>query len=711
MGALRAEKPEDVGLDAMTDSAAPITTATPDTRTVSVMVQPDHLERLSSARDPLIAIAELVWNGLDADAEDVSVELAENGLGGLQTITIIDDGHGLPYGDGLNAFRNLGGSLKLPGHRSARGRFQHGQLGKGRFRAFGLGSHVRWESTYRDGPTVLSYSITGNRENLGSFLFTSPQPTLQTPGMRVTIENLRASFRSLDLSVAPAALARIFALYLQQYPNVRIRYAGTLVDPVSAVDRMVDLPLEPATGDDGQTITVTLTVIEWQMPTERHIFLCDENGFAHGTTEVGIRASGFNFTAYLRSPYIRQLAESNALVLEELHEGLRNLVDAARDRLRAYFRERSAEAASVLVETWKKELIYPYPGQAANSVETIERKVFDILAVNVHAYLPDFDDVAQETKQLTFSLLRHAIQTNPRSLHLILGRVVQLSREKQDDLARLLERTSLDAIVAVSKLIADRLDFLAGLQALVLSPDLKPRVKERSQLHRLLAENTWIFGEEFNLTADDEDLTTVLRNQFADRTDFDLLDPSRPVVRADGRRAVIDLMLSRRIPMPRDEERQHLVIELKRPSVKIDEKAVSQVKTYAEAIATDARFRDTATRWVFWAVSTDIAESVRAEADQEGRDRGILSNPRSKPYTIWVKSWGEIIQENEGRLAYLKKRLQYRADEVSGLAYLQETYEKYIPSPSLVVDHDGDDQAASLPATEPDPPASEATEA
>jgi hypothetical protein len=46
---------------------------------------------------------------------------------------------------------------------------------------------------------------------------------------------------------------------------------------------------------------------------------------------------------------------------------------------------------------------------------------------------------------------------------------------------------------------------------------------------------------------------------------------------------------------------------------------------------------------------------------------------------VWVKSWGEIIQENEARLTYLKKQLQYRADEASGIAHLQETYDKYIP--------------------------------
>ena len=50
----------------------------------------DHLEKVATSRDPVKALAEFVWNALDADAQRVSVEFEKNGLGGLEGILIRD---------------------------------------------------------------------------------------------------------------------------------------------------------------------------------------------------------------------------------------------------------------------------------------------------------------------------------------------------------------------------------------------------------------------------------------------------------------------------------------------------------------------------------------------------------------------------------------------------------------------------------------------
>ncbi|MFX0207818.1 MAG: formate dehydrogenase accessory sulfurtransferase FdhD, partial [Candidatus Hodarchaeota archaeon] len=92
----------------------------------------------------------------------------------------------------------------------------------------------------------------------------------------------------------------------------------------------------------------------------------------------------------------------------------------------------------------------------------------------------------------------------------------------------------------------------------------------------------------------------------------------------DGSQGIIDLMLSRRVPLPRADEREHLIIEMKRPKQKIDGKAAAQVKEYAFAIAEDERFRDVSTRWTFWVVSNDITTNVRKEAKQQNRPEGVL---------------------------------------------------------------------------------------
>jgi len=95
---------------------------------------------------------------------------------------------------------------------------------------------------------------------------------------------------------------------------------------------------------------------------------------------------------------------------------------------------------------------------------------------------------------LTFNLLRYAIETNPASVHSILEEVVGLPKDKQDEFAALLQRTSLTAMINASKIVADRLEFLKGLEFLLYDEKMKAALLERSQLHKLVSRNTWIFA-------------------------------------------------------------------------------------------------------------------------------------------------------------------------------------------------------------------------
>jgi histidine kinase/DNA gyrase B/HSP90-like ATPase len=56
-----------------------------------VELDQQHLQRLGST-SPLTGIVELVWNGVDADAEHVNVEFARNDMEGITEIRVIDDG-------------------------------------------------------------------------------------------------------------------------------------------------------------------------------------------------------------------------------------------------------------------------------------------------------------------------------------------------------------------------------------------------------------------------------------------------------------------------------------------------------------------------------------------------------------------------------------------------------------------------------------------
>ena len=238
--------------------------------------------------------------------------------------------------------------------------------------------------------------------------------------------------------------------------------------------------------------------------------------------------------------------DEGTLLLGDLNIDLNKLIDISKDKMREYFRTRAEEQASKIIDNWKNEEIYPYAGEPKNPVEIVERQVFDVLALNVNSYLPDFDTSSSKSKRFSFSLLKEALESSPSSLKRIIQDVLNLPIEKQEELASLLDRTTLEAIINASKVVADRLNFLEGLEILVFDPNTKQQLLERQHLHKIISEYTWLFGEKYNLTVSDRSLTSVLKKHL-DLAEKELADDSS-VVRENGSKGIIDLMFSKRVP-------------------------------------------------------------------------------------------------------------------------------------------------------------------
>jgi predicted component of type VI protein secretion system len=77
-----------------------------------IEVDADQFDKLSRPTQPLPAVAEPIWNSLDAEAEVVDVALGLTEMEAVETVQVVDDGHGMTYDDAIHDFRKLGGSWK-----------------------------------------------------------------------------------------------------------------------------------------------------------------------------------------------------------------------------------------------------------------------------------------------------------------------------------------------------------------------------------------------------------------------------------------------------------------------------------------------------------------------------------------------------------------------------------------------------------------------
>jgi len=302
---------------------------------IYVQAKPDHIESLAKSA-PISAVEELVWNALDADAKEVKVDLIANPLGAVEAVRVSDDGTGIDVPNADATFGSLGGSWKrLTNQTGVSHRMLHGRHGRGRFKAFALGTHVEWRTTAARDGSLRSYVISGDAAAPGVFGVEESERPGPATGTEVYVSNAKVICDSLlNAAETVQTLASRFALYLKSYPDVRIYFNGLPVTPVIVQKRTTDYKLTVAGG-----ATAKLEVIEWKrkfVGAGRLVF-AGPDGFQLHEQSAVVRSGGIPFTAYLISERFPALSRENALVMDELNPEVRMYLDEAKKVLKAHF--------------------------------------------------------------------------------------------------------------------------------------------------------------------------------------------------------------------------------------------------------------------------------------------------------------------------------------------------------------------------------------
>lgn len=642
----------------------------------------DLVLRLAHRDQPVTGIIELIWNSLDAEAHNVDVVIERNAMDGVERVRIVDDGHGIAPEAVPSAFQHLGGSWKANALVSPNlKRRMNGRNGQGRIRGFALGNSISWTTVARDLSGVLRRTVVSGRASDPTNFDPIETSTVgeEATGTAFVAEDPAKYVNRITAESARPRITATFALFLTSNPDVKIRYDNADLDPISAEKHRADYLLDDL-AIDGEA-PPTLRIIEWATDPGRAIHLCDMNGSVLQTISPDIHTPGFWYTAYvLWDDFERRTQE---LLLAELSSGeFAQVIAAVREQIKTHFREREAERRAELVRKWKDDGDYPYQEEPRTEAARAERETFDYVATTIARKIPK----SQIGRRTTLGLLKVAVASEPSSVPKILDQLMPLPKREQEELARLLVRTPLSKIIEANTILTNRLDFLAVLREMVFDTETSRRVKERKELHKILEKELWIFGDEYALLASDKGLDEVLARHLS------ILWPERSgkrkaasvVRRSDGTRGIIDLMLSQQ--RRGVDRREHLIVELKRPSVTITQTEVAQIKSYAEAVASDPQFHAIKVHWDFWVISSELERTVSRDANAPGLPPGQIAGWDDN-IRIWAKTWSQIIDECEMRLRHFKDALQYDASKEHAADYINRAHEmKAVPGPLRMVD-------------------------
>lgn len=649
---------------------------------IKVTASGAHVEKLAKVADPVGAVIELVWNSLDADAENVTVTLMRNDLDGIEGVRVSDDGHGMPIDRVRTDFKWIDNSWKNnPNVRSiGKKRALHGKAGQGRFRAFALGSSVSWLTT--------SESVSGGTEttrvSAGSGNFTqftiSKEPTSSAQPGTVFESNGGQKLNALGTDKALDRITSEFAYYLRSSADtITVKYDGKEIDPNKEIKKETPITLDWTF--EGHAESAQLQIVEWKTTKASSLHLCDADGIPVDEPKAP-QFPEFSYSAYVqweKMPEHKGEWILNQIETENTVFG--TLLGLIKRSLNDHFENEREQLRDEAVARWTEDGSYPYSGEPNSEEEVIERGTFNYIATEIRQQLPK----KQPQVKLTLGLIKQALNSKPEQMATILEQLVDLTPEQVDEFKSLLDRTALSNLIAANTRVTDRLSFLSALEKIVYDPDLNQTVNERDHLHKMLEGELWIFGEQFNLMASEKGLTEALNHH-----EHLLGRPSskkkKPVLKLDGKRGRLDLLLSAKTKEV--DRTRHLVVELKSPGAKATSKEVDQIKKYATAIADEPRFHGTPSQWDFYLIVNEADKFTEQDRLQENRPRGLISSPTSNnnsqlTYRIWVKTWAEILEEASSRLDYYKTVLKLNPSLEESKKYLADKYGDLLPKVSI----------------------------
>jgi hypothetical protein len=638
----------------------------------------DHVERVAHENDPVRAIVELIWNAIDAEADNVTVAVEHDDvLGGISKTTVTDDGHGISRDELDSTFGRIGGSWKRFAAKTKNDkRGLHGERGEGRLRAFALGNRVTWTShSVTTDQRLERVEISGTTSHRDVFAWEAMPADGVPTGTIVTAENeSQKSLGILEADRTRSVLLSHFAPILLNDDKLRITYCGTDLDPAEEIDSSTDYPL-PFTDESGNEHQASLRIIEWKTVKHRAIYYGqDAEHFVHEETAVDVEKQ-FRYSAYVTWDGLDHDALSLIGLGDMTDKPVGHLWTAAREGIRAHFQNRRRERRREQLEKWKDDNVYPFDGEPQSETEKAERAIFDVVAGTIAPQIP----VKRDSARVTLGLLRNALRQDPEQLGVLFNEVASLSPDDRESLTRLLGETTMSGIIKAANVVTGRNKFLAGLERLLFPPDGTDTIGERDHLHPMLERELWIFGEQYHLMSSERGLTEMARNH------LNLLGlPSKkvePVKRWDEKTGRVDLHLA--VKMEQFDVARHLIVELKAPGITLGRKELNQVDDYAHTIREKSVFATDRATWDLILVGTDYDSVVEDRFIAGSRSEGLVLAPEPKPgrprVRVFVRRWREILDENRARLRLITDNLEHDPSLEDGLRHIQQQYADLLP--------------------------------
>ncbi|NJM45059.1 MAG: hypothetical protein HC860_01970 [Alkalinema sp. RU_4_3] len=160
--------------------------------------------------EPWQVIAEMIWNGLDARATRIDVNVERNELGGFHLISILDNGDGIDFEHLEDNFEKFDDTIKNDVG-------QHGSNGRGRLSFYRIANEAAWHTTFKGKSASIYISSSSLKDFHGEYFNDDKQhPILKNldKGTCVKLTEFSKKKTSFNVETLPQKLEAEFGWFL-----------------------------------------------------------------------------------------------------------------------------------------------------------------------------------------------------------------------------------------------------------------------------------------------------------------------------------------------------------------------------------------------------------------------------------------------------------------------------------------------------------------
>lgn len=599
------------------------------------------------------SLAEYIWNGFDATATTVRINIIKNRFSVVESIEIIDDGYGIQYELLTAKFKPVFESNKAfeRANLSHTSTF-HGKNGVGRLTFFTFAHSAQWTTVYSDDNSKSQkYAITISADTLEEFPNTAPVITSDTCGTTVSFSGIDPKFNYYEL-VEYLKLEFAWYLELRKKDNCSIVLDGV---PLDYSDILVEQDDATFTHERSKT-TFNITYCRWDKKLNEELskyYYIDSKGneIAKEYTSLNKKGDKFYHSVYIKSDFFDTFNftkdDDNQMVL-----GCKTKSDPEfkfiKYQVDKYLRAKRTPFIREYTQQYLQDLnkVGAFPEYSDDNPfdkfkkEALEEMISDIYCAEPKIF-SGLNIIQKRTLIRVFDLVMNTGETE--SFFKILDGILDLSADEKEEFAATLEYVKMSSISKVINLLADRKKAVDYLKQLVF--DNEKYTLETPHLQEFIEKHYWLFGEQFHLvTAEEPDFIEALR-----RFTYILTGEKKPrsafPIEHEHVHKQMDIFAVRQA---KDGNiKKCVVVELKKPTIQIGRTELDQVKKYFDVILTEARFNAPNMEWCFFLVGNKIKDELKSEfenAKHHGERSLVFKAERHK---IYVKTWSEIIADFE----------------------------------------------------------------